>query len=849
MTLDDVMLYESVYPALLTLTDSGEFVDGSFATTPAVLPGETQNAAYQDITETGFWYMYDGSWSGAAATYGVTGGKFEIDVTNVAGEVWHFMLKQKGIELVKNTLYTLSFTAFASVDRPISVGFNPGLLPQVVNLTTTAKTYEISFYYTGDTLETRIEFLFGGAVGKVTLDDVVLLQVASEEVVVPVLDKLVAPVNGLNHTIATNHVGIGPYDGGAGYNGQLRFVWFEKGTENVKGSDLFTAPAGIGYAYIYTEFLKTLPAGTYTVKFQAVGDQLLASDSDFSIHTFEVTKAAPAPEATYVDTNEFVDGTFTTTTTITPEVQTGGADTTGIGFWYSYVADWGGAVATFSVVNGALEVNITNSFNQIWGVMLKQKGIDLVQNTSYRLSFTASSTVARDIRVGFNPGSEQKLFAITTTPTTYTFDFVYTGGNVQARIEFLLGTGPVSKITLDNVALLKAQEPEGPAPVAVKLAAPVNGLNHTIATNHVGIGPYAGGTGYNNQLRFVWFEKGTETIKGSDLFTAPANVGYAYIYTEFLKTLSEGTYTVKFQAVGDQTLGLDSDFSIHTFEVIKAAPVTTPTKLAAPVNGLNHTIATNHVGIGPYAGGTGYNNQLRFVWFEKGTETIKGSDLFNAPANVGYAYIYTEFLKTLPNGVYTVKFQAVGDQALGLDSDFSIHTFEVTKAAPVVLTYQDSNEFVDGTFTTTTTITPEVQTGGADTTGIGFWYSYVADWGGAVATFSVVNGALEVNITNSFNQIWGVMLKQKGIDLVQNTSYRLSFTASSTVARDIRVGFAPGSEQKLFSLTTTPTTYTFDFVYTGGNVQTRIEFLLGTGVASTITLDNVALLIGTPSAD
>jgi hypothetical protein len=48
--------------------------------------------------------------------------------------------------------------------------------------------------------------------------------------------------------------------------------------------------------------------------------------------------------------------------------------------------------------------------------MIKQKGIDLVQNTSYRLSFTASSTVARDIRVGFNPGSEQKLFSITTTP-------------------------------------------------------------------------------------------------------------------------------------------------------------------------------------------------------------------------------------------------------------------------------------------------------------------------------------------------------------------------------------------------------------------------------------------------
>ena len=174
VTLDDVMLYERVYPGLLTFTDSGEFVDGAFATTPAVLPGETQNAAYQDITEAGFWYMYDGSWSGAAATYGVTEGKFDIDVTNVAGEVWHFMLKQKGISLEKDTMYMLTFTAFASVERSILVAFNPGLTAVEVNLTTEAQTFEIPFFYTGEDVESRIEFLFGGAVGKVTLDDVVL---------------------------------------------------------------------------------------------------------------------------------------------------------------------------------------------------------------------------------------------------------------------------------------------------------------------------------------------------------------------------------------------------------------------------------------------------------------------------------------------------------------------------------------------------------------------------------------------------------------------------------------------------------------------------------------------------
>jgi hypothetical protein len=105
-----------------------------------------------------------------------------------------------------------------------------------------------------------------------------------------------------------------------------------------------------------------------------------------------------------------------------------------------------------------------------------------------------------------------------------------------------------STLTLNSIVY---SVKEAQAPVAAKLPTPVNGFNHTVATNHVGIGPYAGGAGYTGQLRFVWLEKGTENVKGTDLFDAPANVGYAYIYTTFLATLPDGVYTVKFQEVGD----------------------------------------------------------------------------------------------------------------------------------------------------------------------------------------------------------------------------------------------------------------------------------------------------------
>ena len=169
VTLELGMMLEDIIP-----TDSGEIVDGSFSTSPAELPLEAQDANYQDITENGFWYRYDGSWSGAAATIAVTNGQLVVDVTNVAGEPWHFMVKQKGMTLEKDTMYMLMFEAVASVERPIRAGFNPGVDAETFTIGTELAVYEMPFYYEGETAEVRLELLFGDAVGQVTIDNVML---------------------------------------------------------------------------------------------------------------------------------------------------------------------------------------------------------------------------------------------------------------------------------------------------------------------------------------------------------------------------------------------------------------------------------------------------------------------------------------------------------------------------------------------------------------------------------------------------------------------------------------------------------------------------------------------------
>ena len=495
-----------VEPAALLFIDSEELVDGAFTTSPAVLPGEVQNDAYQDITDPGFWYMYDGSWSGAAATYGVTDGKFEIDVTNVAGEVWHFMLKQKGINLIEGETYKLSFDAFASVERPISVGFNPGLDAKVFNLTTELQTYSVEFTYEGANVETRIEFLFGAAVGKVTLDNIkleigidedALVNINSNEFVDGSFASSPAVLPGEVQNDAYQDItdsGFwymydGSWSGAAATYGVTdgkfeidvtnvagevwHFMLKQKGIELVKNTLYtlsFTAyasvdrPISVGFnPGLDAEVVNlTTEAQTFEISFYYTGDTVetrieflfggaVGKVTLDDVMLYERVYPGLLP---FTDSGEFVDGAFATTAAELPvEVQNDAyQDITDPGFWYMYDGSWSGAAATYGVTDGKFEIDVTNVAGEVWHFMLKQKGINLEKDTMYMLTFTAFASVERSILVGFNPGLEAVEVNLTTEAQTFEIPFFYTGDDVETRIEFLFG-GAVGKVTLDDVVL------------------------------------------------------------------------------------------------------------------------------------------------------------------------------------------------------------------------------------------------------------------------------------------------------------------------------------------------------------------------------------------------------------
>jgi hypothetical protein len=164
---------------------------------------------------------------------------------------------------------------------------------------------------------------------------------------------------------------------------------------------------------------------------------------------------------------------------------------------------------------------------------------------------------------------------------------------------------------------------------------------------------------------------------------------------------------------------------------------------------------------------------------------------------------------------------------------------------PAMVAFVDSTQVVDPGFDSTTEIVAEVQNeSNADITAEDIWYQYTAGWNGAAANFSVVEGAAVVDITAVGDFDWGVMLKQKGIELTQGMLYRLTFTASATVERDI-VAKVTDHHFEVFHLSTEPTEFSFTFLHTGDAVTgERILFLLGATpefAAGIVTIDNVVL--------
>jgi hypothetical protein len=161
-------------------------------------------------------------------------------------------------------------------------------------------------------------------------------------------------------------------------------------------------------------------------------------------------------------------------------------------------------------------------------------------------------------------------------------------------------------------------------------------------------------------------------------------------------------------------------------------------------------------------------------------------------------------------------------------------------AGPVAVAQSTNNIIVNGDFAT------------GDLNG---WTSFIADWEGVTANFSVVNAEAVVSgITNVGSTVWHVQMNQVLTEgqinqLSVDSTYKITFDARSPVAgRPLRLffgedggGFASQNISEV-TLTTEMQTYEAVFTLTAKYPAMKLGFEMGTSTADVI-IDNVTLSV------
>jgi hypothetical protein len=425
----------------------------------------------------------------------------------------------------------------------------------------------------------------------------------------------------------------------------------------------------------YVSDVDTATPGEYTVVYTV-------TDAAGNIGTETITITVVG--MIFNSTTEIVDGTFTTTTEITAEVQdanNGYADITPEDIWYSYVAAHESAAATFTITDGAAVIDVTSPGNEDWGVALKQKGLSLVQGETYKLTFTASSTVDRDMIVKITD-DYLETFNLTSASTTFEFMFTYEGvDRTDARVMFLLGNTAnyaAGVVTIDDVELSQLQQDEtvvngdfensgwdlwfqdwdegnGLAQASYEI------VNGELVVTIGALGDY----NYSIQL----YQEGIQVVEGTEYtitFDAKADVardinlkfidtnGTEFLYVASLTTTMQ-TFTYTFTYDGTATSG-KIDFELGAIDTATTGVVTFDNVTMA--DGTDPVTVVN----GDFDQIVGWDSYAHAEAEAAMTMDVVNGELVADVTNIGTAFwnnqIFQEGITLVPGATYTVVFEA-----------------------------------------------------------------------------------------------------------------------------------------------------------------------------------------------
>ncbi len=463
--------------------------------------------------------------------------------------------------------------------------------------------------------------------------------------------------------------------------------------------------------------------------------------------------------------------------------------------WTKYEADGGAVVA--SVDNGALKLEVTSA-TTVYGARYEFMGLPFEDGEAYEFSFKAKTDVAGKgihFQVGELLGGAPYFYDFKTGQVE---DFGLTTEFVTYTVSFVYNQdldsgfgGPLFEMgNLENAA-------EGISSI---------GINATIWIDDFVI---KGGSGEDTLAPTITgAEDVTLYIEDAPTFDAATGV--------MANDLTDGDLTSAIVVSGDTVDVATAGVYFVTYTVEDAAG--NETVVTRTVTVMNDTV-------GPVLSGV----EDAIFFLGDGQDALTGVMAVDGR-----------------DGDVTADIVLSGDTFDGATEGTYNVTYTVMDAAMNETVVTREIQVLDVTFVdyTDNLVNPNFDAGN--------WHPYWEEWNGADAFFSTGDNGLVIDIAAVGADFWHVLIEQEGIVLEANKTYKLSFDASSTVARDIQAEIAGASGitidgqefQATISLTETVTTFTLDIVVGDTATGGTLKFLMGLvndAAASVITLDNVML--------
>ncbi|MCT2536644.1 carbohydrate binding domain-containing protein [Aquibacillus koreensis] len=512
--------------------------------------------------------------------------------------------------------------------------------------------------------------------------------------------------------------------------------------------------------------------------------------------------------------------------------------------YWDFTTDGANADATVDPDSRELHINMTEGGADQNQVMLTQTGINLLQDNDYELTFDGAADANRDLKVqlisqdGATIYGEQTI-NLTTSMSTHSFSFAMSEEtDINGQLVFLLG-GNNSNVTLDNIELIRTTDnidysdidifPLDNGDFSDGLTAWESYFHNDGAAGNTAVDNEASVTSVTNVGNEPWsiqlFQAGMDFSKSIDYilsFDAKSTQN---------RTIGAVLENTSYTRYVDEAVELSNEMQTYSFEFEMPNDDAADLKfLLGNIDGSN-TIGNHDIVI------------------DNVVLEVKNAPYKRAPSIAGDttdAMIGQPIELTFNDDqAWRDKITAIkmDDQAIDA-ADYQIESGKLTLAADLFTKAALYKIVIEAEGYASAIVEQNVNAGdgnlirnGDFANGTQSWSSWSGE--GGSSTFSVSEGAAQVDINALGAFDYANQFFQDGLDLEAGKEYELSFNASSSMERPVLVELhGQGSERLNFQFTEDTQAFTHTFIATSDTK--KLNFLLGDVVNGDVTTPSEA---------